>query len=159
VIGILLRAAWFGAIYLLVISSIAPGDVLIAVLLGAAAAVGLRPRPRRRPAAPFPVRVRAIAGMVQATAAEMIRGTWRTARFCLGAPARPGFVEIPRGDRSAGRVALWGVLTGQAPDEYPVDVDDERGALIVHLLDCTDPDAVRARHAHADERWQRKVVR
>jgi multisubunit Na+/H+ antiporter MnhE subunit len=159
VTGTLLRAAWLAAIYLLVISSVAPGDVLIAILLGLAVAAAVRPRARAGAAAPLPVRARAATGMVLSTAAEVIRGTWRTARFCLGAPATPGFVEIPRGDRSASRVALWGVLTGEAPDEYPVDVDDEHGVLIVHLLDCTDPDAVRARHARADERWQGKVVR
>ena len=97
--------------------------------------------------------------MVLATGLDVVRGTWRTARFCLGAPAQPGFVEIPRGDRSPERVALWGVLTGEAPDEYPVDVDGERGVLVVHLLDCGDPDAVRARHAEGDARWQRRVVR
>jgi multisubunit Na+/H+ antiporter MnhE subunit len=96
--------------------------------------------------------------MVLSTAAEVVRGTWRTARFCLGAPAKPGFVEIPRGDRSPARVALWGVLTGEAPDEYPVDADADRNVLLVHVLDARDPDAVRARHARADERWQRTVV-
>jgi multisubunit Na+/H+ antiporter MnhE subunit len=96
--------------------------------------------------------------MVLATGADVVSGTWRTALFCLGVPAKPGFAEIPRGDRSPARVALWGVLTGEAPDEYPVDVDGERGVLIVHVLDSSDPDAVRARHARADERWQRKVV-
>lgn len=162
-IGTLLRAAWFAAIYLLVISSLAPGDLLIAAVLGLATAVGLGARGGAGAGPgetePFGVRARAAAGLVLSTAAEVVRGTWRTARFCLGAPASPGFAEIPRGDRSAGRVALWGVLTGEAPDEYPVDVDDERDVLIVHLLDATDPDAVRARHARADERWQRRVVR
>ena len=156
--GTLLRAAWFAAIYLLVISSVAPGDVLIAVLLGLLAAVALRSRERRdRP--PLRERTRAAAGLALATGADVVRGAWRTARFCLGAAAQPGLVEIPRGDRSPGRVALWGVLTGEAPDEYPVDVDAERDVLIVHVLDSTDPDAVRARHARADARWQRKVVR
>jgi multisubunit Na+/H+ antiporter MnhE subunit len=156
--GTVLRSAWFAAIYLLVISSVAPGDVLIAVVLGVSAGVALRPRPAAATPEPVAVRARGAGGMVLSTAADVVRGTWRTARFCLGAPASPGFVEIPRGDRSPSRVALWGVLTGEAPDEYPVDVDDERDVLIVHLLDCTDPDAVRARHARADERWQRKVV-
>ena len=57
-----------------------------------------------------------------------------------------------------GRVALWGVLTGEAPDEVPVDVDEARDVLIVHLVDASDPDAVRARHQRAYERWQRRVV-
>jgi multicomponent Na+:H+ antiporter subunit E len=67
-------------------------------------------------------------------------------------------VEIPQGDRSPDGVALWGVLTGEAPDEIPVDVDDRRRVLIVHLIDASDPAAVRARHARTHERWQRRVV-
>jgi multisubunit Na+/H+ antiporter MnhE subunit len=104
------------------------------------------------------VRVRAAAGMLTQTAVEMARGSWRTVRFCLGAPANPGLVEVPREERSPINVALWGVLTGEAPDEVVVDVDDERDLLIVHLLDAGDPAAVRRRHARAHERWQRKVV-
>ena len=71
---------------------------------------------------------------------------------------RPGFVEIPRGGRSRRAVALWGVVTGEAPDEVPVDVDEERDVLIVHLVDASDPDTVRERHRLAYERAQRKVV-
>jgi multisubunit Na+/H+ antiporter MnhE subunit len=158
VTGTLLRAAWFAAIYLLVISSAAPGDLLIAAVLGLATATGLRPRHANESPAPLAARARAAAMMVFLTGAEVVRGTWRTARFCLGGRGNPGFVEIPRGDRSPARVALWGVLTGESPDEYPVDVDAERDVLIVHLLDAGDPEAVRSRHAQADERWQRDLV-
>jgi multisubunit Na+/H+ antiporter MnhE subunit len=87
----------------------------------------------------------------------MVRGSWRVVRFCLGAPARPGIVEIPRDDRSRANAALWGVLTGEAPDEVPVEVDEERGMLLVHLVDAGDADAVRARHARSSVR-QRKAV-
>jgi multicomponent K+:H+ antiporter subunit E/multicomponent Na+:H+ antiporter subunit E len=88
----------------------------------------------------------------------MVRGSWRVVRMCLGAPSAPGYVELPRGARSEGAVALWGLLTGEAPDEIPVDVDDERDVLIVQLIDAADPDAVRARHARTYERWMRRVV-
>jgi multisubunit Na+/H+ antiporter MnhE subunit len=83
-------------------------------------------------------------------------GSWRVARFCLGWRAAPGFVEIPRGDRSPIEVALWGVLTGEAPDEVVVDVDEVRGVLIVHLVDAADPDAVRERHRRAHDRLRRR---
>jgi multisubunit Na+/H+ antiporter MnhE subunit len=88
----------------------------------------------------------------------MAIGSWRTARFCLRGTGQPGFVEIPRGERSRHQVALWGVLTGEAPDEVPVDVDEERDVLIVHLVDASDPDAVRDRHRRAWENAQRRVV-
>jgi multisubunit Na+/H+ antiporter MnhE subunit len=156
VIATVLRTAWYAAIYLLVLTSVAPGDVAVGAALGLVAAVTLRPRGPWRGAASPLTRAGAAAGMLLDTVREMIRGSWRVARFCLGEPASPGLVQIPRGDRSPGNVALWGILTGEAPDEFPVDADDN--TLLVHVLDASDPAAVRERHRHAHERWQRKVV-
>jgi len=158
VIGTLARAVWFTAIYLMVLTSAAPGDIVIGAVLGLTTAFALRPRgPHAHAGAPA-ARARATVGMLLQTAAEVVRGTWRTARFCLGAPSEPALVEIPRGDRSADNVALWGVLTGEAPDEYPVDTDADRGVLIVHVLDGANPHAVRERHRVTYERWQRRVA-
>jgi multicomponent Na+:H+ antiporter subunit E len=158
---LLVRAAALAGIYLLVLTSVAPGDLLVGGALGLAVAYWLRPRSPagkpRRPAAPAHVRAATAAGVLADTAAEMVRGSWRVVRFCLGAPASPGIVEIPRDDRSRVNVALWGVLTGEAPDEVPVLVDEGRDVLLVHLVDASDPTAVRARHAQSSVR-QRKVV-
>lgn len=151
---VLLSAGALTVMYLLVLTSVAPGDVLVGGALGLGVALALRP-----PQAPDPRPVNqllpALAGLVWRTAVEMVRGSWRAARFCLGREANPGLVEIPRGSRSAAEVALWGLTTGEAPDEIVVDVDEARGVLIVHLVDAGDPDAVRARHARGLERWHR----
>lgn len=148
----LLRAAGLAAIYLLVLTSLKPGDVLVGAALGLAVAIALRPRDVSSHAATSFAGPWAVVALLGATLAEMVRGTWRTARFCLGGAAEPAFVEIPREERTDGDVAVWGVLTGEAPDEIPVDVDDGRGVLVVHLLDGADPDAVRERHHRAFER-------
>jgi multisubunit Na+/H+ antiporter MnhE subunit len=146
-------------IYLLVMTSAKPGDVVTGLVLGLVLAVALRPRlPGRRPATPPLAGLVALGPVLALTAVEIARGSWRTARFCLRGGGHPGLVEIPRGDRSRHSVALWGVLTGEAPDEIPVDVDEERDVLIVHLVDASDPDAVRERHRRAYEQAQRKVV-
>ena len=146
-------------VYLLVMTSAMPADAVAGLLLGLVLAVALRPRlPGRRPATPPLAGLLALGPVLAQTAVEMARGSWRTARFCLRGGGQPGLVEIPRGDRSRHGVALWGVLTGEAPDEIPVDVDEERGVLIVHLVDASDPDAVRERHRRAYEGAQRKVV-
>jgi multisubunit Na+/H+ antiporter MnhE subunit len=146
-------------VYLLVMTSAKPGDAIAGFVLGLVLAVALRPRlPGRRPAPPSLPRLVGFARVLATTAVEMARGSGRTARFCLRGGMRPGFVEIPRGGRSRRAVALWGVVTGEAPDEVPVDVDEERDVLIVHLVDASDPDAVRERHRLAYERAQRKVV-
>lgn len=157
-IGYVLRAAGLLVVYLLVLTSAALGDVLIGAIL-ALAILAVAPPHDRRPARGWLGWLVALTGTLLATALEMVLGTVRTVRFCLGYPAAPGFVEVARDDRSRRAVALWGVLTGEAPDEYPVDVDDARGVLIVHLLDASDPAAVRARHAKSRDRWQRHVVR
>ena len=157
--GVIVQALGLMGVYLLVMTSTKPGDAAVGLLLGLVLAVALRPRlPSRRPTAPTPSAVLALAEVVVVTAVEMARGSWRTARFCIRGGARPGFVEIPRGSRTRHAVALWGVVTGEAPDEVPVDIDVERDMLIVHIVDASDPDAVRERHRRAYERAQRKVV-
>ena len=55
-------------------------------------------------------------------------------------------------------MALWGVLTGEAPDEIVVDVDETRGILVVQVLDASDPDAVRDRHARTTSAGSGRVV-
>jgi multisubunit Na+/H+ antiporter MnhE subunit len=155
-VSTLARAAGLTAVYLLVLTSASPGDVLIGAILGLAVALALRPRRTAHSTVPWPERLAAAAVVALQTAAEMVRGSWHVVRFCLGGPASPGLVEIPREDRSRRETAFWGVLTGEAPDEVPVDA--RKDVLVVHLVHAADPDAVRARHHRAHERWQRKVV-
>ena len=50
---------------------------------------------------------------VARTLREMVIGAWRVARLRLGAPYRPGFVEIPAEDRSEHELALWGCSRGR----------------------------------------------
>jgi multicomponent Na+:H+ antiporter subunit E len=156
--GVLLRAAALVAVYLLVLTSAKPGDMVIGAALALSISVAQRPRRPRRSVSRVLTRLRASAGLLAQTAFEMVRGSWRVARFCLGGAASSGLVEVPRGERSRHSVALWGLLTGEAPDEIPVDVDEQRRVLIVHLVDADDPAAVRARHARTHERWQSRVV-
>jgi multisubunit Na+/H+ antiporter MnhE subunit len=157
---IIVQALALMGIYLLVLTSTDPGDAVIGLALGVGLSVALRPRlAGRSPATPRLSGLVALGPVLFSTAVEMVVGSWRTVRFCLGRGGHPGFVEIPRQGRSRHSVALWGVLTGESPDEVPVDVDEERDVLIVHLVDASDPDAVRERHRRAYERAQRKVVR
>ena len=160
--GLLLRGAGLAAVYLLVLTSLDPADAAVAAALGIVVAFTVRPHGMRTagPPSSTPAAARFGAAFVVLgqTAVEMVRGSWRVVRFCLGAASNPGLVEIPRAGRSPINVAMWGVLTGEAPDEVVVHVDEERDVLIVHLVAADDPDAVRARHAQAHERWQRKVV-
>jgi multisubunit Na+/H+ antiporter MnhE subunit len=159
VTGAVLRVVGLTVIYLAVLTSVAPGDIAVGVLLAAGLIAAGRASGPRRAGGEWLRWARAVATMILRTAMEMVLGSVRVARFCLLGTGDPGFVEIPRGDRSRHRVALWGVLTGEAPDEYPVVVDDARHVLVVHTIDAADPDAVRARHAAADATYLHDVVR
>lgn len=156
-IRFLVRVVALLAVYLLVLTSVAPGDIVVGAVV-AAAVVAVAGRSAERPAAGWLRWTTATVATLVSTGIDIVVGTVRTVRFVLGGPASPGFVEIPRDDRSPEAVALWGLLTGEAPDEYPVDVDAGRDVLIVHVLDASDPEAIRARHARTRERWQRDVV-
>jgi multisubunit Na+/H+ antiporter MnhE subunit len=152
-----LRAATFAAIYLLVLTSVNPFDILAAVLLGVAVALALRTQTSSPTTGALTGAPLALAAAAVSTGREMIVGSWRVVRFCLGrGSAAPGFVELPRGQRTRADLALWGLLTGEAPDEVPVDIDEARGVLLVHVVDASDPEAVRARHRLADERMRRR---
>ena len=156
--GLLLRVGGLVAIYLLVLTSLAPGDLLVGVLVAVTLVVGTGSRGPQRTLVGWGRWAVSLARMTVVTAWEIVIGTIRVARFCLAGGGSPGIVEIPRGDRSRHGIALWGVLTGEAPDEYPVAVDDQRHVLIVHNVNAEDPAAIRARHAAAHERHQRDVV-
>jgi len=155
---VLVVAIGLAAIYLLVMTSLAPGDVVTAAVLGLGVAVALRPRTGVTPGGRLNLRPRAVPGLLWETASEMVRGSWRVARFCLSGRGTPGFVDIPRDGRTEFDVALWGLVTGEAPDEIVVDVDERRDVLVVHLIDASDPAAVRARHRAALERRRGRGV-
>ncbi len=152
------RAAGLVAVYLLVLTSVSVGDVLVGAVLALAIVLAAGPGEAGARSRSWSRWVGGVVRTAAVTALEIMIGTIRVVRFCLDGSGRAGFVEIPRGDRSRDAVALWGLLTGEAPDEYPVEVDDARAVLVVHVVDARDPDAVRARHAAARERHQRDVV-
>jgi multisubunit Na+/H+ antiporter MnhE subunit len=158
VIALVLRVAGLVAIYLLVLTSLAPGDILVGALLAIAIVGASRPGLAGRGGRAWTRWATAVARMLLVTAWEMSVGTVRVIRYSLRDGGDAGFIEIPRDDRSRRGIALWGVLTGEAPDEYPVAVDDSRHVLIVHNFDASDPAAVRARHASARDAYQRDVM-
>ena len=70
---------------------------------------------------------------------------------------RPGIVAVPVGDRSPTGVAVWAVVTGLPPGSFFVDVDRERGVVLIHVLDARDPEAYRQQEEDFYRRYQSKV--
>ena len=98
--AVLLRVGGLVAIYLLVLTSLAPGDVLVGGLLAVALVVVSRTRGPWRDAAGWGRWSTALVRMIVATTQEIVSGTVRVVRFCLAGTGSPGFVEIPRGGRA-----------------------------------------------------------
>jgi multisubunit Na+/H+ antiporter MnhE subunit len=148
------------AVYLLVLTSVQPGDVLLGATLSVVIAAALvRAFPAGRVDSPLGGRLAAAPGLAVKTVAGIVRGTWHVALYTLGRRRleRPGLVAIPKEDRTPSGVAAWGFLTALSPDEIVVDIDEQRGVLLVHVLDAGDPEAIRVRHHEAHERRQRRV--
>jgi multicomponent Na+:H+ antiporter subunit E len=70
---------------------------------------------------------------------------------------RPGIVAVPVGDRTPTGVAVWAVVTALPPGSYFVDVDRERGVVLIHVLDARDPEAYREEQEDFYRRYQSKV--
>ena len=90
---------------------------------------------------------------------EVVVGTWEVTLVTLHLRPlkRPGIVEVPIGERTPAGVAVWAVVTGLPPGSFFVDVDGERGVVLIHILDASDPEAFRRQQEDFYRRFQRGV--
>ena len=58
-------------------------------------------------------------------------------------PHPPGLVTVPIPASTPPSAAAWGVRVGLTPDTVVVELDEERGEMLLHVIDARDPDAVR----------------
>ncbi|HEY8448380.1 MAG TPA: Na+/H+ antiporter subunit E [Thermomicrobiales bacterium] len=70
---------------------------------------------------------------------------------------KPGIVAVPIGERTPLGVTVSALVETLAPGSFLVEVDWEERVMLVHLLDASDPDAVRAEMQDLYDRWQRHV--
>lgn len=161
-IAVLVRVATLTGIYLLILTSVAPGDILVGLALSALiVAVGWRvdlPERQVRPPGTSPGRrLAGVPGLIGGTLLDMGRGAWTVAGYCLGRSPAPGLVTIPIRPDIPSSATAWAVRVGLAPDSVVVAVDDERGELLLHVMDASDPDAVRRVQQRSYQRYQRRV--
>ena len=150
------------AVWLLTLAGADGADVVVGAVLAGAVAVGLRP-PAVASAGggpSTPARLAATPALVWVVLVDVLQGTWDVALRVLGVRAmdRPGFVLIPIGDRTELGIAVTGLLFGLSPGSMLIEVDDERRAMVWHVVDARDPDAVRARFERFYDRYQRRVI-
>lgn len=154
----LLQAAALLVVWLVVVGTTKPGDIMLGVVV--AAAVLALPVPgealpgggtgvlRRLPGIPL-----FAVGMVL----ELVRGTWDVALRVahLRAIEQPGVIEVPIGERTDLGVAVTALATTLSPGTVLIDIDRDRRLMIFHVIDATDPDAARDAIDRFYRRYQR----
>jgi multicomponent K+:H+ antiporter subunit E/multicomponent Na+:H+ antiporter subunit E len=77
---------------------------------------------------------------------DLISSGWATARLILrpGEPPRSGFARLSYGDLPAPAANLLGALITLTPGTTTLDIDLERGEMLLHLLDLEGVEATLA---------------
>ncbi len=104
-------------------------------------------------------RVAAFGPFAAATVWAIIEGTWEVTLVTLHLRKleSPGVVAVPVGERTPTGVAVSALVTTLSPGTFLVDVDEDRGVMLIHTISARDPDAVREAHQQFYRRYQRKV--
>ena len=158
------RLAWvvlLTGVYLLSLGSLDPLDAAEGQALATVQSLGLRGRLERPQGAgpSLAARIAAFPLLVGGLLTDVLRGTWDVALRVLG--LRPvqcsGIVLVPIGERTELGVAVTGLLAGLSPGSMLVEVDSQRQAMLFHVIDAHDPDAVRDHLDRFYRRYQRRV--
>ncbi len=155
-------AAGLAGVFLLTLASTDPVDLAIGLAVGLAVALALGDRLRPRTGADVPPlagRVVWLPVYAAAVLADVVAGTWDVALRVLHLRPvdAPGFVRVPIGERSERGVAVSALTTTLSPGSVLVDVDWGRRELLLHVIDASDPDAIRADLQRHYDRYQRRV--
>lgn len=161
--GALISAGVLAVVYALTLASWHPLDLALGFLLGLALTVVGRRLPDAGGAdatAPGPLqRILAFPAFVGGLLAEVAYGTWDVSLrvLHLRGVERPGIVLVPLGERTRIGVAVSALSTTLSPGSVLVDIDWGRQVMLLHVIDASDPDEVRAQHLRFYERYQRRV--
>jgi multisubunit Na+/H+ antiporter MnhE subunit len=163
-IAVLGRIAALTAVYLLALTSLAPADIGVGVVLAALVVTAGRwirvPTQASSPSPGMPGRRRlaGVPALIIGTVIDMARESWQIAGYCLrGRLPAPGLVEVPIPKPAASSAAAWAIRVGLAPASVVVEVDEDQGRLLVHVPDARDPDAVRRDQLDSYEQRQARV--
>lgn len=149
-------------VYAAALASFHPVD--LAVGLGLAAVLTLRYgdfvfRAQARPLGELPRRAAALPPLLWALLRSVATGTWQVARAVVRPETlrRPGIVTVSIPEAQPEGLEMCALLLTLSPGSLAVDVNVEQRTIHLHVLDATDPDAVRREVERFYQRYQRKV--
>lgn len=76
---------------------------------------------------------------------DILKGTYQIVTITLGLRplVKPGIVKLPIGAHSPYGVGPVGYFVTLSPGSFMVDIDWEERVMLVHVIDASNPDAVR----------------
>ena len=149
-------------VYALVLASFHPWDLATGAVVGGGLLWGMRRYvfgERTASVARWPARLVAFVPFAAVVVWDILKGTWNVTLVVLHVRplAHPGLVAVPIGERSRLGVAVSALATSLSPGSFLVDVDWDRGVILIHFLDASDPDRIRADLHRFYHRYQRSV--
>ncbi|MBP0438874.1 Na+/H+ antiporter subunit E [Tianweitania sediminis] len=90
-------------------------------------------------------RPRKILVLLAVFAVELMKSVWNVVKAVLKPTmdVSPGIIIYPLQLKSDFQIALLGNMITLTPGTLTVDVTSDRSHLVIHALDCRDPDATR----------------
>ncbi len=149
-------------VYAFVLASFSPWDLAFGAVLSGVLLYAFRGYVFGGKPAPLPgllSRVAAFWPFVFAVARDTLVGTWQVTQVTLYLKpiGKPGVVAVPIGERTPVGVAVSALVATISPGEVMIDVDWDKGMMLIHTMDAADPEGVRRAHEHFYQRYQRRV--
>lgn len=147
----------FAVIYLATLGSVALGDVAIAAVVGVL--VYLLSHTPAGGAATGLLQVVWLPRFLWGVAREILRGSAQMVLVVFGLRTweRQGVVEVPVGERSQLGVVVSSLVVGLSPGTILLDVDEQRRVMLFHVIDASDPEAVRRDVQRFYDKYQSRI--
>ncbi len=149
-------------VYALVLASFRPWDLAIGAAISGSLFLAAREYlfgDEPEASGSFLGRVAAFVPFAAAVAREVVVGAWEVTLVTLHLRPleNPGIVAVPIGERTRVGIAVTSLVMTLSPGEFLVEVDLERNVMLMHVIDASDPEEIRASHERFYNRYQRKV--
>ena len=132
----------------------------LAIVIGfAVGALALSLFPRASGSLRYGVRLWRVAKLFVVFVKEFILSVSRVAKLVMAPKMRfrPGLITVPLALTRDAEITLLSNLITLTPGTLTVDVADDRASLLVHAIDCPDPDAAKADIKNGFERLIREA--
>lgn len=147
------------ALYVGTLGSLALADVVVGLLVGALLAYFATGRRGLGGVRASLGKVLRLPWFLFGVVLEVLQGSVGMALVILGVRdwRRQGFVEVTIGSRTSVGITVSSLVAGLSPGSVVVDVDEEKHIMLLHVIDASDAEVVRARLADFYRRYQARV--